>query len=277
MQRDQEPGQADGLGGQLPSDQRVAAGGAVALVEDEVEDGEDAVEPLGEEVVRRHPVGDAGVADLPLRAHDPLGERRFGDEEGPGDLGRREAAERAQGQGDAGVERERRVAAGEDEPQPIVGKAALASQAHGRLRSRGHEATLDLDQLLGVAPGAAQPVERPVARRRRDPGPRVGRVRRRGATSPGRPRRRRPRPPRRRRSRHRGGGSASPGPARILRGTSAPRASGPDVVGSSGGHALIAACRHMSTTGRTSIEPYSAPGQRAAASRARSKSSVSMR
>jgi hypothetical protein len=67
------------------------------------------------------------------------------------------------------------VAAGEDQPQPIVGKAALAPQAHGRLRSCGQEAAFDLDELLRVAAGAAQPVEGAVARGRRDPGPRVGR------------------------------------------------------------------------------------------------------
>ena len=159
---------------QLAPDERVAAGGAVALVEDEVEDGEHAVEPLRQEVVRGHPVGDAGVADLPLGPHDPLGERGLRDEERPGDLWRREAAEGAQRQRHPRVERERRVAAGEDEPQAIVGEAALASQAHGRLRSRGHEAAFDLDELLGVPAGPAQPVERPVAGRRRDPRPRVG-------------------------------------------------------------------------------------------------------
>ena len=43
---------------------------------------------------------------LRLAADDPLRERRFGQEEGTGDLGRVEAAEEPQGERDLGVRRE---------------------------------------------------------------------------------------------------------------------------------------------------------------------------
>ena len=97
-QRDHDPRQADRLGAQLAADQRVAGGRRVALVEDEVEHAEDAVQPLGQELGRRHAVRDPGVADLALGPDQALGQGRLRDEEGPGDLGRRQAAERAQGQ-----------------------------------------------------------------------------------------------------------------------------------------------------------------------------------
>ena len=77
----------------------------------------------------------AGVADLALGPHQPLGHRRLGHEEGAGDLGRGEAAEGAQGERDPGLEGERRVAAGEDQPQPVVGDAAVPScRRRGRAR-----------------------------------------------------------------------------------------------------------------------------------------------
>ena len=44
---------------------------AVALVEDQVDDGEHGPEPLGQQVVGRNAERDAGVLDLPLGAHEP--------------------------------------------------------------------------------------------------------------------------------------------------------------------------------------------------------------
>ena len=118
---DDDPCQPDRLGAQLAADQRVARRRRVALVEHEVQDAQDAVEPLGQELGRRDAVGDPGVADLALGPDEALGEGRFRDEERPGDLGRRQAAERAQRQRHPRVHRERRMAAGEDEAQAVVG------------------------------------------------------------------------------------------------------------------------------------------------------------
>ena len=134
-QRPHDPRQADRLARELAAHERVARGRGVALVEDQVEDLEDAVEPLRQELEVRDPVRDAGVADLPLRPDEALGERRLRDEEGPGDLGRRQAAERPQGQRDAAVQRQRRMAAGEDQPEPVVGDGHRRPQ-RDRARSR---------------------------------------------------------------------------------------------------------------------------------------------
>ncbi len=110
----------------------------VALVEQEVEHREDGRRPLGQQVRGRDPVGDAGVADLLLRPHEPLGHRRLGDEEGAGDLGRREPDEGPQRERDACLEPERGVTAGEDQTEPVVLHAAAVRL--DRLRRPGSSA-----------------------------------------------------------------------------------------------------------------------------------------
>ena len=114
--------------------------------------------------------GMPGIADLPLGADDPLGHRRLGHEEGARDLRRREAAEQAQGQRDLRLARQRRVAAGEDEPQPVV--------AHGSLLSRARPAAREQQRLgLPCVPGGlpAQPVDGPATCGGDDPAGRAGR------------------------------------------------------------------------------------------------------
>src|SRR5690606_31748972 len=75
---------------------------------------------LGQFLARRHAVRDAGRADLVLRAHDALRERGWRGEKGARDLLRGEPADLAQREGDLRIGGERRMAAGEDQPQPIV-------------------------------------------------------------------------------------------------------------------------------------------------------------
>ena len=175
-QRREDPGQADRLRRTARAGPAVAGRRVVALVEDEVEHPQHAVEPLGQGVVRRDAVRDPRVADLALRPDEPLGERRLGHEEGPGDLGRREPAERPQRQRHPRVHRQGRVAAREDQPQPVVCDRAHAGLPFdGRVRVDRFELRLDrrvaLEQLLllGEPPPAPQPVDRPVAGRGRDP------------------------------------------------------------------------------------------------------------
>jgi len=101
---------------------------SATLVEDQVDDREDGGQPAG----GRHRERDGGVADLVLGAGQPLAHRLGRDEEGPGDLFGRRAAEGAQGQCHLGVERERGMAAGEDQlerrlsrpPRPAIRTAA---------------------------------------------------------------------------------------------------------------------------------------------------------
>src|SRR4029453_14946399 len=111
----------DRLGGQVVTyGIGVGAGRQVALVEDEEEDGEYAGD-TGREILRgRHPVRDASRLDLGLRTGDPLLHGGLPDQEGTGDLGNGQTAEHAQRQRHPGLRCERRVAAGEDQPEPFV-------------------------------------------------------------------------------------------------------------------------------------------------------------
>ena len=114
-------------------------------------------------MVRRHAEGDRRVADLPLRAHEPLRHRRLGDEEGARDLVGLEAAERPQGQREASLERERRVAAREDQAQPLVGNRRLVVHVLvPALRLRQLESRQQLRLALQVAL-AADAIDRAVA------------------------------------------------------------------------------------------------------------------
>ncbi len=137
---------------------------AVALVEDQVDDREHRREPVRQQVGRRHAERDPGVLDLPLRAYEPLCHRRLRHEERARDLGRLEPAERPQGQRDLGVEGERRVAAGEDQLEPLVGNDC---QFHLVLRRFGHVEQSGLRRERAVA---ADPVDRAVSRGRHEPG-----------------------------------------------------------------------------------------------------------
>ena len=70
---------------------------------------------------RRDAERDPGRPDLGLRPRQPALHRLARDEERPRDLGGRQAAERAQRQRHLRLERQRRMAAGEDQLQPLVG------------------------------------------------------------------------------------------------------------------------------------------------------------
>ena len=171
-QRAENTRQPDRLGAELPPHERLARGRRVALVEDEVEGGEHGAEPVGQLVVGRHDVRDARVADLPLRPHEPLLHRRLGGEEGAGDLRRAQAAQRAERQRDPRLGRERRVAAGEDQPQPVVRDGAVVHLVHLVLLVRRHE-RLELLHLVLEPARPAEAVDRLVPRGGRDPRGRV--------------------------------------------------------------------------------------------------------
>ena len=158
------------LGERAPEPQRLGrqlAAAAVALVEDQVDDREHGREPVGQQVVGRDPERDPGGLDLALRPHQALGHRRLADEEGARDLAGGQAAERAQRQRDLRLRGERRVAAGEDELEPLVGEGRLV---HGVLRRLGH---LEQAGLRGQRAVAADAIDGSVARGRHEPGARV--------------------------------------------------------------------------------------------------------
>ena len=79
------------------------------------------MQPVGQLGGARDAVGRVVVAQLALGPHDPLGERRLGDEEGAGDLGGVEPAEQPQRERDLGVGGERGMAAQEHQPELVVG------------------------------------------------------------------------------------------------------------------------------------------------------------
>ena len=71
----EQPAEPDRLARQVGARQRLAGRCRVALVEDQVDHAQHAVEPLGSSAARRHLVGNARVADLGLGAHDALRQR----------------------------------------------------------------------------------------------------------------------------------------------------------------------------------------------------------
>ena len=149
------------LGQRLPEAQRlrgevVAAG--PAFVEDQIDHGQNRREPVGQQVIGRDAERDAGFLDLSLGAHQALGHGGLGDEEGAGDVGGREAAERAQGQGYLGVEVKCRMAAGENQLESLIWKGGLLHWVlrHGRcLEQTGllRQGAVAADAIDGAAPG----------------------------------------------------------------------------------------------------------------------------
>ena len=117
---------------------------------------------------RRHAKRDAGGLDLALGAEQPLGHRLLGDEERAGDLLRPQPAERPQRQSDLGFELERRMAAREDELEPLVLNRRLV---HGLLHRLRH---VEQSRLRRKRALAADPVDRAVPRRDHEPCTRVG-------------------------------------------------------------------------------------------------------
>ncbi len=117
-----------------------------------------------------------GGPDLALGPDDPLGHGCFGHEERPRDLRRLEPAEQPQGQRDLGGLVQRRMTAGEDQPEPVVGHGLLLRR-HGILRGlRGRAVQVMRLRVPLVADRlAAQPVDGPVAGGGHDPRAGIGR------------------------------------------------------------------------------------------------------
>ena len=176
QERTQEARQANGLGAQLAALQRLALRRRVAFVEHQVDDRHYLGEPLGKLRRRRHAIGDARVLDLVLGAHQPLRHGRGRHQERARDLLGGEAAQRAQGERDLRLGGERRVTAGEDQPQPLVGHRALLAVAHLGLDCRrqgpvlaGDKTRLPSQSIDRLVPrGAVEPRAR-VRRRARRP------------------------------------------------------------------------------------------------------------
>jgi hypothetical protein len=161
----QRPRQPDRLRAQVRPDHVRARGRAVTLVEQQVQHGQDPGDALGEQARGRHPVRDRGVADLALGADDPLRHGRLGHQQRAGDLGRGQPGQRPQRERDPRLERQRRVAAREDEPEPVIADAAAVGLGQVPTRRIGASRLEQgrLAQLGGLVGAAAQHVDRAVA------------------------------------------------------------------------------------------------------------------
>ena len=158
------------LGGQATADQVRAGAGRVALVEEQVQHGEHGGRALHQLVGRRHHEGNPGVTDLALGPDQPLGHGRLGHEKGPGDLVRRHARQRAQGQCHLRLERQCGVAAREHQAQPVVGHLGLAVVGLHRqpvILTQCHDR--DLPRLCRARPVAPETIEGAVTGHRRQP------------------------------------------------------------------------------------------------------------
>ena len=121
----QEPPEADRLGAEVLPNEPVARRGCVPLVENQVDDGQHSPEAARELGFVRDAIRDSRVANLCLGPDQPLGHRRFRRQKRAGDLGRREPPDEPQRQGDLDAGGQRRVAAREDQAQPIVAHGVL--------------------------------------------------------------------------------------------------------------------------------------------------------
>ena len=169
---DQQRHQAHRLTAEVQADRRVGRGAVVALVEQEVErslhGGEPGLEVPGAELEQR-----PGPGEHLLRPREPLLHRRERDEEGPGHLVGREAAQQRQDQRDLRVLGDVRMTAREHHPQLVVserGRQVRHRRSGIRVRPLGIRLAAD---LRSESPGGAVPAQladRAVARRGHQPG-----------------------------------------------------------------------------------------------------------
>ena len=264
-------GEADRLGREVDACERIARARRVALGEDQVEHLPQRREALVEFVGPRHPELLAARPDARLRPRDALGDRRLGQQQGAADLGGREAADGAQREGDLCGAAQRRVAAEQEQRQRVVDRRHRCGRRLEVDGVRFAAAPRDIRSHLVDVPTRRDPHE-PGAR---TVGDALGRplagggdegllhgvlARLEVAVAPNEHRERR-----------RGGVSqCSNGGGGARRAGRAGRA-GP------AGHRQTSAPEVISSTGRTSMSPNSASGNRPAISMARASVSQSTR
>ena len=169
-QHPHEAPEADGLGAEVGPHERLAPGGRIPLVEDEIDDRQHRVDPRGHVLRVGHRVRDARVADLGLRADEALRHGRGRHEKRARDLVRLEAAQRAKRERDLRLGGQRRVAAGEDQPEAIIGD--LGRIVVGLLGGRAQLRRGIRFQLVREPRPAPDAIDALVPGRLDDPGPR---------------------------------------------------------------------------------------------------------
>src|SRR3984893_12118157 len=165
----QQPSEADGLAAEVLSDQSVARARRVALVEDQVNDGQHGATAAREVGLAGDPVRDPRVANFSLGADEALGHGRFRYQEGARDLSRGQPAEQPERERNLNVRRERGVAAGEDQAELIVAHSALLRRLAAGVQPRGRAVPSP------AGPLAPEALARAVASGGNDPSRRAGR------------------------------------------------------------------------------------------------------
>ncbi len=122
----------------------------VALIEHEVDHVQYCGETLGQVGARWYFVRNPRVPDLGLRAHNALRQRRGGREERGGDLLGRQTAHLAQRHPHLCVRIDARVAAGEDQTQPVVGDVVVLGFDH---------VLRDIELAGSLAPGLPKAID----------------------------------------------------------------------------------------------------------------------
>src|SRR2546426_1586511 len=150
------------------SDPVLALGRRIALVEDQVDHLEDRSEPRRACWSGRELKPDVRLDEGPLRANDPLGDGRYGDEERACDLLRRQSPEDAERQRDASVRREDGVARHEHEAEEIVPEGVLSRRVRAALISR--DAASELLVLAVECRAPSDQIGRSMPRSRHEPG-----------------------------------------------------------------------------------------------------------
>ena len=184
QQVDQQSPEAKGFARERVVGHRGAGRRRIALVEHEVDDVEHRVEPLRKLRSLGHLIRKARVANLRLGANDPLRDGGGAHEKGPRDFLGGEPAHFTQRERDAGIRRERGMAAREDQAQPIVldrGRVFGRRMVDARLELRGQR-----DQRAIESPPSAQGVDGFEAARGHEPRHRIGRHALRGPLLDGR-------------------------------------------------------------------------------------------
>ena len=162
-QRGKQPPEADRFLAQVGPHDGIARAGRVALVEQEVDNRQHGRQAFGERFPRRDLVGNARQRDLLLGAHDALRGGCFGLQECARDLACRQPAKRAQRERSLRGNGKGRVAAGEQQAQPVVGKAVVMGLC---IRCRH---LLEERVVAHVVPRAPQEIDQAMPRDRREP------------------------------------------------------------------------------------------------------------
>jgi len=145
---EEQRGQADRFAAEIFAEQVVAGGGFVALVEKQVECGEDAVEARGEVFGFGKFEGDIGFLDTLFGAGELFFDGGLAGEKGAGDFAGAEAAEDFEGEDDLGVGSDGGVAADEQEAKGVVADGVRGFDGNGG-RGDGLLDVRDDRRLLG--------------------------------------------------------------------------------------------------------------------------------